>query len=391
MRPSSEHSVPNPSGTPSLNGALPDGVLSGTSTQPAPNETDKTISFRQDKAAKNPLTFSDAPDSATISHTAPALLASSTRRPHAVEAINTEPAMIAEGVFVGEGRAKTGEKVFLKMERVTASNIASWQDYCQSTIHVTQRDRSLLSAAMITTKKIDENGAARFINNHYEQMAEGLGQTKEEFNDFINSLGRLNLFKGEANAAKINAVHNIAAGARHLLLDTHSECYVVYASKTADFRLPRFRENHAPFNMPTYKDYSKHYGDLLICVGVDFPQQAHSSAPAFVHSKGMFRNPVSFLEKTHKGLSMVIRGFAGAVTQKFFPGIETLQCTPLASMQYQISTSLTSDDYKVSGYSHAEALSKATEMLQDGDVYEIATNTIKISALDRLYRDHAKT
>jgi hypothetical protein len=112
--------------------------------------------------------------------------------------------------------------------------------------------------------------------------------------------------------------------------------------------------------------------------------------PAFVHSKGMFRNPVSFLDKTHKGLSMVIRGFAGAVTKKFFPGIETLQCTPLASMQYQISTSLTPDDYKVSGHSHAEALSKATEMLQDGDVYEVATNTIKISALDRLYRDHAK-
>lgn len=110
-----------------------------------------------------------------------------------------------------------------------------------------------------------------------------------------------------------------------------------------------------------------------------------------MHSKGMFRNPHSTIAKTHTGLSMVVRGFTGAVAQKFFPGVQTLWCKPLSSMQYMISSSLQPEDYQISGYSHEEALSAADESIRDGTVFEMPHNSIKISALDRLYRNHAST
>ena len=138
-------------------------------------------------------------------------------------------------------------------------------------------------------------------------------------------------------------------------------------------------------NPLTLKDYIGLFGDLLICVGVDFPEGG------YVHSKGMFRNPYSFVEKTHTGLSMVVRGLTGAVAKKFFADKHTLRCKPLSSMQYMISSSLQPEDYRVENYSHDEALSAAKESLDDGDVFEMPDNSIKISALDRLYRNHVAT
>jgi hypothetical protein len=88
---------------------------------------------------------------------------------------------------------------------------------------------------------------------------------------------------------------------------------------------------------------------------------------------------------------MVLRGFSGAVVEKYFPGKETLSCRPLASMQYAISSSLRAQDYRVKGMSHEEALAEAKEAIRDGDIGEMPWNVIKISALDQFYRNHAKT
>ena len=88
---------------------------------------------------------------------------------------------------------------------------------------------------------------------------------------------------------------------------------------------------------------------------------------------------------------MVLRGFSGAVIQKYFPEKKTLNCTPLGSMQIQISSALQPDDYRVAGYSHQQALEFAAEMMSDGQVGEMPNNSIKISALDRFYRNHTAT
>ena len=159
----------------------------------------------------------------------------------------------------------------------------------------------------------------------------------------------------------------------------------MYAAKTPDFCIPHADKPGTTSEALTYKEYSHLYSDLLICVGLSNPDGDS------VFSKGMFRNPTSCIDKTHKGIAMVLRGFSGAVVKKYFTDKNSLQCRPLASMQYAISSSLQSEDYRVAGMSHQEALALAEESMRDGDVGEMPWNSIKISALDRFYRDHAKT
>ncbi len=319
-------------------------------------------------------------------HTAPGLKVNGTTRSGAAEAINTEPQKIAEGIFIGEGRAKSGEKVFLKMEVITETNKPLWETYLEATKQLTLLDRSALTYAMRYTQKVcDPSGGVRFVNENYEDLVDRLGYSKQEFDAFISLLGARGFFWAPENKARIKSVNNTHTGAAHLLLAADNKHYVIYASKTADFKMPRVDKNNASTEPLTFKEYTDLYGDLLICVGAGFPDSAS------VHSKGMFRNPYSTIEKTHQGLSMIIRGFSGAVVQKFFPEKTTLNCKPIPSMQYMISSSLQPDDYEVSGYSHEQILSLATDYMRGVDDFYAAYNSIKISALDRLYRNHAST
>lgn len=352
----------------------------------ASDKAGELIVFKQGAQKDDPLPISDSAGFAPISHTAPLLQVRSATESNAAMAINTEPQMIAEGVFIGEGRAKSGEKVFLRMERITETNKPAWGKYCKSTCELTLVNRSALTYAMRHTKKIvGTDGEVRFINNNYEELVDRLGFSKEEFDAFINLCGKNRFFWAKENKVKIQSIHATFAGAAHLSLNTQTECYVVYASKKANFQMPCGSELVASSKPLTFREYIDLYSDLLICVGAD---RRHDDS---MHSKGMFRNPQSTIEKTHTGLSMVVRGFTGAVAQKFFPGIQTLRCKPLSSMQYMISSSLQAEDYEISGYSHQEALCAANESLHNGDVFEMPNNSIKISALDRFYRNHAST
>lgn len=353
---------------------------------PASGLSGHSIVVTQRGTAKQAEPASGVPESANMAHTPPALAARGVAGSGETQSINTEPRMIAEGVFIGEGKAKSGEKVFLRMEKVTEANKPLWEQYCRTTAQLTLHGRSALTYAMRGTKAVtDVNGSVRFVNEQYEDLADRLGQTREEFDDFIKLLGKNGFAWEPKNKPRIAAVHNIHAGATHLALDTASEHYVVYASKTADFRMPPDSVAAGASRPLTFKEYIRFFGDLLICVGVNFPDATS------IHSKGMFRNPGSVIENTHKGLSMVLRGFSGAVTQKYFPDRRVLSCKPLSSMQYMISCSLRSEDYRVEGHTHEEALSNAEESMREGQVYEMPHNIIKISALDRLYRSHAST
>ena len=383
MLPSSGTPAATPSSVPV---PTPEVSLKQNNKHPVSDNTGESIVLKQGTQKENPLPISDSPGSAPTSHTAPSLQVRSATGSNTATAINTEPQMIAEGVFIGEGRAKSGEKVFLKMERITETNKPAWEKYCRSTTELTLESRSALTYAMRHTKKIvGTDGEVRFINDNYEELADRLGFSKEEFDAFVNLCGKNRFFWAKENKVKIQSIHATFAGAVHLSLNTQTECYVVYASKTANFQIPCGSELLASSKPLTFKEYIDLYSDLLICVGAD---RRHDDS---MHSKGMFRNPYSTIAKTHTGLSMVVRGFTGAVAQKFFPGVQTLWCKPLSSMQYMISSSLQPEDYQISGYSHEEALSAADESIRDGTVFEMPHNSIKISALDRLYRNHAST
>ena len=366
--------------------ALTEAPANHSAQTPPSNHSVGKSTIRQTKQKQNPLPLPDRTETVPLAHTVPVLDVRNVSAPQPVSVINTEPEMIAEGVFIGEGRAKSGEKVFLKMESVTATNQAAWERYCVATAQLTKHERSALTYAMRHTRKIvNADGEVQFLNDKYDELVDRLGMSKQAFEAFITLCGKNGFFWAPENKRKIKSVNNTHAGATHLRLDTDSKCYVVYASKTAHFKMPDGGEILTSANPLTLKDYIGLFSDLLICVGVDFPEGG------YVHSKGMFRNPYSIIEKTHTGLSMVIRGFTGAVAKKFFADKHTLRCKPLSSMQYMISSSLQPEDYRVENYSHDEALSAAKESLDDGDVFEMPDNSIKISALDRLYRNHVAT
>lgn len=336
-------------------------------------------------ATSPPLPVPDAPGSAPLSHSTPTLAVRRSAAPPAPQSINTEPQRIAEGVFIGEGRAKSGEKFFLKMERVTTANKQHWRNYALVTSRLTSEGRSLMASLIKTIKKaVAPDGTIGYTNENYDVMAPQLGMSKEEFQDLVNLLGKHGFISGKENRAKHSALLNISAGAGHIILDTTDECYVVYASKTENFQIPVAEFDHlAP--PPPLKEYFRLYGDLLVCVGTNF------SWKGGFHSKGIFRNPYSTIENTYKGVAMILRAFSGAVAKKYFPDKHTLFVEPLTSMQHQISSSLNPEDYSVKNYSHEQALQVSTEALLDGDNFPMPMNYIKVSALDRLYRNHASS
>ena len=385
MLPKSDSVSSNPATTNSATGFTSGQSGSDGDLRSAPDSAVNAVVVSKNPL-KNPLPVSNTAASADMNHNAPVLRVRRATGPQPAEKINTEPQMLAEGVFIGEGKARSGEKVFLRMERVTTANQPLWEKYCASTAQLTLSGRSALTFAMRSTKiTTDDDGKVRYVNQQYDELADRLGQSKEEFDDFINLLGKNGFAWSPENRGRIQSIHNTHAGATHLLLSTEVQCFVIYASKTADFRIPQLSGIVPPSRPLTYKEYVNLYSDLLLCVGVDFPDLP------WAHSKGMFRNPHSSIEKTYKYLSMVLRGFSGAVLQKYFPEKATLHCKPLSSMQYMISSSLQADDYTVEGHTHEEALSTATESIQDRDIFEMPRNYIKVSALNRLYRNHAST
>ena len=237
-----------------------------------------------------------------------------------------------------------------------------------------------------TNKTVATDGTIHYTNENYELLAPQLGMSREEFQEFINLLGKRGLTSAREDKLNRYAIFDINAGAGHLILGEKDDCYVIYASKSENFAIPLASEYDANSAPPSLKEYMRLYGDLLMCTGANFSWPDNK-----VYSKGTFRNPCNVIQNTHKGIAMILRGFSGAVAKKYFPDKQTLCVEPLVSMQYVISSSLQADDYSVPNYSHEEALKVSKEALLDGEKFVMPMNAIKISALDRFYRNHANT
>lgn len=387
MQPTSAASFTNPPNTNSPS-VLPceESRIEGDECSNSDQKTGSSIAFRRHEATAHPLPVPDAPASATTVHTAPQMAARSATGTQAAQAINTEPQMIADGVFIGEGRAKSGEKFFLKMEKITPRNKAHWHKYLQATLYLCGGGRSLLKDLIRTTEKATAADGTRYYRNeHYDEVAPLVGQSKEEFHAFINLLGKRGFSSAPEDKSKRAALMDIDAGAGSFSLGTSDEFYVICAMKKADFQMP-VANNHENLSEPlNLKEYLSLYGDLLMCVSANF-----SWKDGF-HSRGIFRNPCNTIANTHKGIAMILHGFTGTVAKKYFPDKQALFVKPITSMQYLISSSLQPDDYSVQDYSHEEALAASKEAFLDGDNFEMPMNRIKVSALDRLYRNHAAT
>ncbi len=75
------------------------------------------------------------------------------------EHIDIIPKQIEPNIFIGEGKAQSGEKFFLRMEQVTNDNYGFWRRYLNATKSIVGGSRSLLEGLMQTTNaERDGNG-----------------------------------------------------------------------------------------------------------------------------------------------------------------------------------------------------------------------------------------
>lgn len=303
--------------------------------------------------------------------------------------IDIIPKQIEPNIFIGEGKAQSGEKFFLRMEQVTNDNYAFWRRYLNATKSIVGGSRSLLEGLMQTTNaERDGNGNIQYINQHYEDCANYLDFDRAEFQKLINSLGAGGYLAGPEHSRKRSALLEVYGGSSNFFLIRDNQHYVVFASKTRDFstHFPDERKNaEPPDEFITLKEYIRRYDDLLMCVGSWFTSDDH------YHNRGIFRNPMSMIQNSHKGIAMLLHSFSGSVVQKFFPERKTMVVKPLTSMQHLICKHFKPGEYSLRGRSVEQVIEQSSSAFFNGDGFELDFNDIQVEALARYYTEHASS
>lgn len=290
---------------------------------------------------------------------------------------NPTPVEIRPNCYAGKAKAKSGEDIYLWMELITEQNEIYWMQYTKQTgLIAPGRNRGILSAliAKTVTHRDESTGVVHFSNPNYQACQERSGFNEQEFKEYITYLGK----QGLLNTKKSKVLAANAAGSSHITLVANDSRYVIYATKTPDFAIntiPLLPKNQETL---TLKEFNEWYQDLLICVG------CHFTSPKIIHNRGIFRNPSSVVDDTHKGISMLLHAFSGAVAIQFFKEKEFLQVRPVSSMQYIICCSLNPEDVNIANSSLAVERDRA-KVLLDEEGEEHPWNNIKISALARYY------
>ncbi|HVT62111.1 MAG TPA: hypothetical protein VHD33_01310, partial [Legionellaceae bacterium] len=233
------------------------------------------------------------------------------------------PQQITLGVYKAESYTADGEKIDLFMELITPSNIDAWNTY-------------RTSAASIAR-------------------------------DFQRDC--------EPHSSKWKALGEVPRGAYAKNFSLGD--YVVYASKHG--------AGHSLSTIDGAKDFEQNYNHILMSVDAEF--EPKETIMGFVMNeisytnRGIFRNPVSIVENTHKGLAMLLHGFSAAVAQKFFPEKEYMEVSPIASMQYILYHSLPRDAFANDDEDY-EKIGFSAKTMSGG---ETVNNVLKIVKLSELY------
>lgn len=283
--------------------------------------------------------------------------------------LSTEPVQLEAGVFVAESYAKSGEKIYLRMELPTDENSRFWKQYRSASCRMgsPQYGGILYSLPFYL-------GMEKFPD--YDDVKTYMGYSEEEYYQFKDFL----LEKGFPNSKKTNAIRQTSDGANHMTVNfLKGNQYILYISKTADFSITQvpLKDIESPL---TLKEYIEWYSNILMCVGSDFSEEG------CFHTRGIFRNPYSVIEGGYTGLSMVLHGFSGAVALKFFPDKTIMKVQAISSMQYILSTILKpGDGYFIERGEQNDVIELLEETLKGTANAQHSENNIKVEALARIY------
>lgn len=275
----------------------------------------------------------------------------------------SDPALLEEGLY-GATFYMGKEPLYVRMERVTAENSEHWKmyrDYCYT---ITNGARGLLT---VLTRYA---GIDLKLTQYTEQVGEITGFTDVEYMNFLEKLKTL---REKTNGKILGQLGGIPAGLGAFCLSPNSEDYVVYVTKNSAFSIKKVCALETPLN---YKKFSEVYSDILITVGSYLVPNENR-----LHNRGIARNPYWVLEEKYAGLSMLLHGFSCMVAESFFPHRDTFRVNPTGSMQAILTKQLQKGD----GY--ADNNIDITELSLLPDDSQLYNNTIKVSALTRIYRE----
>ena len=257
--------------------------------------------------------------------------------------MNPEPEMIAPGVFIGRATTKAGEPIYLRMELIIEENKLYWQQYkIHSTMMAADNSRSVLGyLATKSTKITESDGSIRYEYNGpiSESILKYIGFDEAELNEFICYLGKQG-FIGNEQAQRVLLANS--AGSNHMALLENDQRYVVYVTQTPDFSILS-KKPYVYGEILSLKEYITQYRELLMCVGSDF------SGIEVFRNRGIFRNPISVIDHTYKGISMVLHAFSGAVAKKYFPEKKEMQVRPVGAMELILCQSLKAEAIRIDG------------------------------------------
>lgn len=351
-----------------------------------PSDCERTNPPRMNLAIVSASTSNPHPIPVTaLSHTEPDLFSSRLEQSTSALSINVEPTELRPGVYIGEGRAKSGEKFYLRMERVDDSNYPFWSSYLSATNKFCNSGKSLLGYLMNHIWVVDEiDGKKQFVYDNHRGVPDMVGMDAEEFQQLIDALGRGGYYKGGERKRR-NALRQIDSGSKHLNINPSGSNYVIFASRCRELSTTDLAsERDANAHKISLKDYFRQYRDILMCVGSQFSSDGKS-----FENRGIFRNPYSMIQKDYLGISMVLHVFTGAVVQKFFPERTKMVVRPVPSMQLIIFETLGRDDYTVAKQGDIDQLIReCREDCENREGIE-SHNDIKIEAIARLYATHA--
>jgi hypothetical protein len=263
-----------------------------------------------------------------------------------------------------------GEWIHWRMEKLTEENTRAWTQFKNYSSELIRRLEKLANKDTLSFDNYKDKNYFRGMNkSEFESFARKVYRMKDDikktYPGFKYSIGVLNStpqtllyfwFRPEV-----------------------SHCYIAYATNDFNFIISELNEG----NGFTFKEFQKQYGNLLICVGSDFTREKK------IENRGIFRNPILYLEEKYQGFSTPLHGFTSIVAQKYFPEKEIFRVKPIGSIQKILSKQLSRGDgyvYTLDSYSQKVVVDIVDLKSNENSFYE-HTNHIKLSALSRIFME----
>eukprot|EP01126_Amoeba_proteus_P021792 TRINITY_DN2220_c0_g2_i4.p1 TRINITY_DN2220_c0_g2~~TRINITY_DN2220_c0_g2_i4.p1 ORF type:complete len:324 (+),score=46.33 TRINITY_DN2220_c0_g2_i4:48-1019(+) len=224
---------------------------------------------------------------------------------------------VEEGLFVSEGFASSGERVFFALEQLTNVSRRLFSQLSRNYFRYFTRECTKSRGSILSALSSPRVGYPIYDDS----VAKNYGFSKLEYETFTEGLKKRD-FKNKAG----RAIRDIGSGLTGFECEIHGADYVAYVSKNPVLSKFPFMDNMC--QVITYKQYLECFGFLLIIVTTNL----HSDQP-FFQNHGIVRNPSSFLEGGYKRLSIKLHTFTANVVHALYPIKQYLIITPTEIME----------------------------------------------------------